>query len=425
MAKHPTLLQPPKGFHDYLPPQASRRKRVIETLVSVFVKYGFEPLETPSLEYAAILEGKYGEEERLIFKFEDRGGRELALRFDQTVPLARLVAQAGDKLPNPFKRYEVERAWRAEKPQAGRQREFMQIDFDTIGASSPLADAEVIAVVNDALESLGFTKFHILFNDRRVLLEMIKASGIKKDLFKATTRILDKWEKIGEHEVILELTDAGVPMTKIEALMRLLGTRPLLPGEKRPQISLDPIDAVTKQLKLYGVPRTRVLYTPTLARGLDYYTGMILEATVVGYDAGSVGGGGRYDNLIAKFSGKKIPAVGFSFGLDRLIEAMDTQPELRQEKKTGAVLVTIFNEDSLAASAQLASDLRRQGLIAELYLDPAAKLEKQMHYASKKGVEFVAILGPEELATATVAIKNLTTGQQETIPLADVPGYLQ
>lgn len=420
MAKKASLIQPPKGFRDYLPAEASQRRFVIERMIEILTRYGYQPLETPALEYAATLEGKYGEAEKLIFKFEDRGGREVALPYDLTVPLARVIAQHGQQLPTPFKRYQIQRSWRAEKPQAGRFREFTQCDFDVVGTSSTIADAEVIAVVNDILESLGFNKFHILFNDRRVLTQMIRESGVKKDQVPAVTRILDKLEKFGEELVIVELTDAGIAKTKIESLMRLLGKRSLLPGEKRQEISLDPIDSVTRNLTLFNIPRKRVLYTPTLSRGLDYYTGMILEATVVGYEAGSVGGGGRYDNLIGIFSGKKIPAVGFSFGLERLIEAMDSQPASPVRPPRTQVLVTVMNEGLKLPSARLASTLRQQGIDAELYLDTSVKLDRQIRYAVRKGIHFVALLGPDELDSGSVTVKTLKTGEQETLPRDDL-----
>lgn len=419
------LLHPPKGFRDFLPEEATKRRFVIEKMTKVFERFGFDPLETPALEYARILEGKYGEEERLIFKFQDRGGRDLALRYDQTVPLARVVAQYSNKLPTPFKRYQIQPAWRAEKPQAGRYREFMHCDFDIVGSSSPLADAEVIAIVNQVLQNLGFKKYLISFNDRRVLSDTIKKAGLKKELELPAIRILDKLEKLGEEEVIKKLEKQGAAKTKLENLMMLLGRRPFLPGKKKPEISLETIDAITNKLNSFSVPKNKVLYSPTLARGLDYYTGMIIEAAVEGYEAGSVGGGGRYDNLIGIFAGKKIPAVGFAFGLDRLIEAMDKLELFDQLKTSTKVLVTIFNQGLEDVSASLASELREQGINTELYLDPTDKLTKQVKYADKKQIPKVIILGPEEIENGTVSVKTLSSGDQQTIPLEQLPQFLQ
>src|SRR3989344_962361 len=425
MAKKTALLQPPKGFRDFLPQEASRRRQVLEKMIGVFERFAFEPLETPTLEYASVLEGKYGEEERLIFSFEDRGGRRLALRFDQTVPLARVIAQHSNELPMPFKRYQIQANWRAEKPQAGRFREFVQCDFDIIGTPSPLADAEILAVTNAVLSELGFKKFFILYNDRRVLTDMIKKCGIAKEQEEATIRILDKLEKIDEPSVIEELEKAGIAKTKIEALMSFIGRRPLLPGQKKSDISLDPINEVTSLLKSVAVPRTRVMYTPTLARGLNYYTGMIMEVAIDGYEAGSVGGGGRYDGLLGMFSGQSIPAVGFSFGLDRLIEAMQTLELFPPAQSGTRVLVTIFNEKLSAKSAEVANLLRDHGINTSLYLNPTEKLDKQIKYADKKSIPVVVIVGPQEAQSGSATVKYLKTGMQETVPLADLPQLLQ
>lgn len=415
----------PKGFRDFLPEEAAKRKFVIGKIVEVLETFGFDPLETPALEYASLLEGKYGSEEKLIYKFQDRGGRQLALRYDQTVPLARIVAQYNHLLPSPFKRYQIQPAWRAEKPQAGRFRELTQCDFDIVGTSSPMADAETIAVINAVLTSLGFKKFHILFNDRRVLSKMIKLSGIKSDLELPTIRILDKIEKIGEIEVINELEKIGVAASKVESLMSILGKRAVLPKQKKLDVNLEEIDAITNQLKNFQVPSKKVLYTPTLARGLDYYTGIIIEASVQGYENGSVGGGGRYNNLIGMFSGKKTPAVGFSFGIDRLIEAMQQFNLLPNTKTTTKVLITIFDSQYLSNSANLATDLRNSGINSQLYLDSNHKLNKQIKYADKKGIPFVVIIGPDEIEANTVTVKNLKSGKQQTIPLEKLHNYLQ
>jgi len=416
-----TMLKPhtPKGFRDILPEEALKRRFVLGKIITVLERFGYDPLETPAIEYASILEGKYGEEERLIYKFKDRGDRDLALRFDLTVPLARVITQYGQTIPAPFKRYQIQPVWRAEKPQAGRFREFLQCDFDIIGVATPIADAEIIAVVDNILTDLGFTKYLILFNDRRVMDKVIKQSGIKtKDTLKII-RTLDKLEKIGEEEVIAELLKQGLAQTKIEMLMALLGRRPLLPKKKTEELSLEPIDAVMSQLKNFAIPQKRVFYTPTLARGLDYYTGMIIEATIEGYAAGSVGGGGRYDKLIGIFSGRSIPAVGFAFGIDRLMEAM-LALNLFPICKTTQVLVTIFREDLLPASAKLVNELRTLGFNSEMYLDPSEKLARQIKYADKKGVPFVVIIGPDEVGNGTVTIKNLESGMQETIPRSEL-----
>lgn len=417
MSSKKISLQPPKGFRDFLPEEAQKRQYVYKKMIEVLNKYGFEPMETPALEYASVLEGKYGEEEKMIFKFEDRGGRKLALRFDQTVPMARYISRFQHDITFPFKRYQIQTAWRAEKPQAGRYREFTQCDADIIGVQSSLADAETIAVFSGILQNLGFKNYYIHFNNRKVLFKIIRASEIKKDLDLTVIRILDKIDKLGEEKTIEELKKAGIARTKVENLMQLLGKRPLLPKKRKGEVNLEEIEEITSHFESFNIPKKKVIFSPTLARGLDYYTGLIFEALIEGYEAGSVGGGGRYDNLLKIFSGKKIPAVGFAFGIDRVIEAM-MQYQLFPEFITSTkVLVTIFNPEFIEYSTKLVTELRKQGIIAELYLKPLDKLAKQVKFADKKVIPYVIILGPDERENNLVTLKTLKTGKQETIPL--------
>jgi len=272
----------------------------------VFESYGFEPLETPALEYEEILLGKYGDEgDKLMYRFVDRGGRKVALRYDQTVPLARVVAQYGNELPIPFKRYQIQNVWRADNTQKGRFREFLQCDADIVGTDSPLADAEAIAVAAKSVEKLGFKKFKILINDRNLF----------KDIPKDVIVSLDKLKKIGKEKVLSELINKGIQKDQMASILSSIeGSSPT-----------EKLNKIFSYLKSLGVDRSIIEFSPTLARGLNYYTGMIFEIEIDGYSAGSVCGGGRYDNLIGMFLkyNQKIPAVGFSFGFDRLIEAMD------------------------------------------------------------------------------------------------------
>lgn len=393
------IVQTLKGFRDITPELALKRGRALTLLKSVFKSFGFEPLETPTLEYASVLEGKYGTEgEKLLYKFEDRGGREVALRYDLTVPLARFVTENRGRLVFPFKRYQIGNAFRAENPQAGRYREFTQVDFDTVGTDTPLADAEILAVVASTLELLGVKDFTILVNDRTLFADLPK---------KAVT-ILDKWEKIGVEGVKKELAAAGFDTAKILSLSK----------DKRPTRRLEEIFNL---LKAYGVEEKFWKFDPLLARGLDYYTGVIFEVKVAGYD-GSIGGGGRYDNLIGIFSGEKIPAVGVSFGLDRLMEVIPeaTFAEIPFRPK---VLVTVF-PDLLADTIAIFDKIQALGIDAELYLDPQAKLDKQLKYADRKGINFTIIFGPEEKAKGLITIKDLQKGTQQTAGLTDLPKLL-
>lgn len=392
-----------KGFRDFLPAEVRKRRYVIGTLREVFELYGFEPLETPTLEYAEVLTGKYGSEaDRLLYTFLDRGGRKIGMRYDQTVPLARVVAQYQNELPFPFKRYQIQPVWRAENTQKGRYREFVQCDIDTVGTKSPLADAEVLAIATKAYERLGFplTKVNIKINNRK------NFSGIPTD---AITTI-DKLDKIGEEGVRAELRAKNHPESLLEELRD------------------KPVDEETRQIieeyypLLIGDNRISITYAPTLARGLDYYTGSIFEVSIEGYSAGSVGGGGRYDNLIGTFAGREIPAVGFAFGFDRLIEAMSEQDLFPREMSETKVLVTIFaNEEKLVKkSLETSALLREEGINAELWLDETAKMEKQLKYADQKSIPFAVIIGPDEAEKNVVTLRDMKTRGQKQLSLSDL-----
>lgn len=396
MAKIQTL----KGFRDITPEEALKRGRVLALIKSVFKSYGFVPLETPTLEYAELLEGKYGEEEKLIYKFKDRGGRVVALRYDLTVPLARFVAENRNKLVFPFKRYQIQSAFRAEKPQALRWREFTQVDFDIVGVDSALADAETVAVVTSVLQILGVKDFKIIINDRTLF------EGLAK---KAIT-ILDKWDKIGREGVKRELKKIGLDAEKILKESRAKKPTPRL-------------TEIFKLLPAFGIDERLWGFDPLLARGLDYYTGMVLEARIAKGSA-SIGGGGRYDNLIGIFCGEQIPAVGLSFGLDRLMEVVPEET-LKDIPFCPQVLVTIFSEDLTEQAIKTLTAIQSQGIDAEIYLDPTAKLDKQLRYADKKGIPYAVIIGSEEAKEKKVTIKDLRRRRQETIPLAALTAVLK
>lgn len=350
-----------KGFRDFLPKDARKRQYAIETLKHVFESYGFEPLETPALEYEDILMGKYGEEgDRLMYKFEDNGKRRVAMRYDQTVPLARVVAQYQNDLPFPFKRYQIQNVWRAENTQKGRYREFLQCDIDTVGTSSYIADAETLYVVISCLTTLGFENFKVLVNDRKTF-EGMESRAIL---------IIDKLKKIGEEGVRQELRENGFDENLLEKVRNA-----------KPTENLE---------KILGSQKNYVFFEPTLARGLDYYTGLIVEVEIESFDAGSVGGGGRYDNLIGMFAGQNIPAVGFAFGFDRLIEAMEANKLFPKELATTKVLVVNQNENQETVS-RIVNSLRTKGINTELYLDFSAQIEKQFKYAERKNISYIVI----------------------------------
>lgn len=389
-----TKIATPKGFRDFLPQTARLRDFVLSKLVSSIEKFGFEPLETSAIEFAETLKGKYGEEEKLIFEFTDRGGREVALRYDQTVPLARIVAANAD-LPKPFKRYQVQPVWRAENPQKGRFREFVQVDFDTVGTDSLLSDAEIVAAVVLATENIGFKNFVLKINDRDTF------RGLSDEVI----RIIDKLDKIGEVGVVEQLKRRDYDVPQAKALLKRL-------RDSAPTQQISSLFEILESLK---ISPDRYAYEPTLARGLDYYTGLIFELEIEGYAGGSVGGGGRYDDLIGRFANSKIPATGFSFGFDRLIEAATEENLLPKYLPTTQVLVTVFDKQSLPASLALVSKLRIKGIATEISLSTNDKLEKQLKYADNKDIPYAIILGPEEIKKDLVTLKNLSNGKQETV----------
>lgn len=394
-------LLTPKGFRDFLPSVAKKRQFVKSVLRSVFERYGFLPLETPTLEYAEILKGKYGEEEKLIYQFTDRGKRQLALKYDQTVPLARVIAQYPD-LPKPFKRYSIQPVYRAENTQKGRYREFLQADFDTVGTPSLLADAEIIAAALETITLLGIKNTTMFINDRVVF----------NDLEPKFISAIDKLVKIGEDNVRAELVSKG--MTKENSLAVLT--------KIKDQPATETIKQITAYLEGFD-PDFKVVFKPTLARGLNYYTGAIYELDIEG--SSSIGGGGRYDGLIGMFTKQAIPAVGFSFGFDRLIEAMDEQNLFSNNLEERAVLVTVLGEEFLKNSLGVTRELRASGINTEIYLDPKTKLDKQLKYADQKEIKYAIIIGSEEASKKLVTVKDLATKEQKQIALDELISFFR
>lgn len=395
-----------KGFRDFLPKDARKRQFVINTIKSVFESFGFEPLETPALEYEEILLGKYGDEgDKLMYRFEDNGRRKVALRYDQTVPLARVVAKYQNDLPMPFKRYQIQNVWRGENTQRGRFREFLQMDADIVGSDSPLSDAEIIAITIRSLEILGFKNFKILINDRSVF----------RDIPNEVIPALDKLKKIGEENVIKEMISKGISEEKSKDILEEIKTR------EKTEI----INNCSQILNNIGIDGNILKFEPTLARGLSYYTGLIFEAEIEGYDAGSVAGGGRYDNLIGLFAGRQISAVGFSFGFDRLIEAMELFNLFPKDLSNIKALVTIFSKELQEKSLEVYKKLRDENINCEIYLDENTSLEKQLKYADRKSIPYSIIIGSKEVEENKVIVKNMRTGEQKTIGTDEIEELIQ
>lgn len=408
-------IQTLKGFRDFLPEQARKRQYVISTLKKVFESFGFEPLETPALEYEEILLGKYGEEgDKLMYRFTDNGDRRVALRYDQTVPLARVAAQYQNDLPNPFKRYQIQPVWRAENTQKGRFREFLQCDIDTVGVDSPLADAEIIQIIVKSLETLRFKNFKVIINDRENLKFSTGNVELSQDRNIIAVRAIDKLKKIGEEGVLAELIEKGFEKQEAsEILQKIQSTKPTQ--------KLEEIFAILDQA---GISKENYEFSPTLARGMDYYTGIILEVEVEEYPVGSLGGGGRYDKLVGMFAGRDIPAVGFAFGFDRLMEAMEELKLFPENLGGTEVLVTIFSKDLEKQSLEISSRLRSNNINCETYLDASAKLDKQLKYADQKQIPYAIIIGPEEAASGKVVLKDLQNRTQETLSIDEVTSRL-
>jgi histidyl-tRNA synthetase len=441
----PVKTQPARGMRDFLPADVRRREYVIGVIRDVYERYGFEPLETPAVENIETLTGKYGEEgNQLIFKILKRGEHEktgeadLALRYDLTVPLARVVAEYGDKLPKFFKRYQIQPVWRADRPARGRFREFYQCDVDAIGSRSMIVEAELCAAACDTLIALGFTNFTIRLNHRKALEGILDEAGIPSTKHGDALTAIDKLDKIGIEGVMNEFLVRGIPQASGEALIEFFKDLERLFVERGNEEEWNN-DVLTwmgrsisnHEVGRYGVNELRsiIRYTesntagkyikinPSLARGLSYYTGAIMEINVPDL-AGSLGGGGRYDNLVGMFSKQSIPACGFSLGLERIVVVMMERKMFRLPGVNTAadVMVTVWDESSVNISLELAHLLRSQGLRTDVYPVPGDKLGKQFKYASSCKVPLVVTIGPSEQAQGEVAVKLMGSGDQYNVP---------
>ncbi len=507
---------PARGMRDFLPSDVRKRNYVINIIKEVYESYGFEPLETPSVENLETLTGKYGEEgNQLIFKILKRGEKlqeelnagqiknenelsDLALRYDLTVPLARVVANHKNDLPKFFKRYQIQPVWRADRPARGRYREFYQCDVDAIGSSSMMVEAELISAVCEILERFGFKDFTIRINHREILFALLRSSGIPEEKHFDALVALDKIDKIGRIGVENELAERGISdtankrlITAMEFFIKDISVKSLTGKEKLEVLELlkldnkvesekyktleslrssfkehgksdeETIETVVKEItdfiatgnafieinsllvddekglaaksqleriwkfSMLRYSGLRIKFDPSLARGLSYYTGAIFEINV-GKEIGSIGGGGRYDGLIGMFGKEQIPACGFSLGLERILVVMEERgmfpPELSDS--SADVMVTIWNEDAIGESLKLAAELRSQNLRVLVYPE-ADKLGKQFKYADSIKIPFVCVLGESELADNKVTLKNLSTGEQETVAREDISGKIK
>lgn len=408
-------VQTLKGFRDFLPEENSQRQYVADKIKEVFEIYGFVNLQTPTLEYASLLLGKYGDEaDKLVYTFEDRGGRQVGLRYDQTVPTARVLSQYQNELPKYFRRYQIQNVFRADKPQKGRYREFTQCDCDIFGSTSPLADAELLATVDAVFKNLGFTSIKIELNDRALLIENLSPFTNEKVDVYSIIQSIDKLDKQSPEQVIEELTDKGLKRKEAEAVLSKIN---------RIEISTNLKQIVQKSLEL-GVAAETLVFNPKLARGLDYYTGLIFEVKLAGAldstNRVSLGGGGRYDQLIEDLSGYKMPAVGVGLGFDRIVETC-LQMGLIKNNQVGAMVMLSFFEDENCQNKamNIAKELRQAGIKTELF-PTIDKLGKQFKVAEQKQIPFVVVVGEDEIKNNKFTLKDMNSGEQELLTLEEI-----
>ena len=439
--------KPARGTRDFLPDDIRRREYVINIVRDVYQRYGFEPLETPAFENIETLLGKYGEEgNKLIFKILKRGEHEaageadLALRYDLTVPLARVVAQYQNEIPKFFKRYQIQPVWRADRPGRGRFREFCQCDIDAIGSTSPVIEAEILGAVSEILTTLRFNDFVIRLNHRGALMCLLDSFRMPPDALIG----LDKLDKIGVEGVVHDLVSRGVPGAEASKFVQFFCgeagavgvASQLWPVPENNDIWLqrlkdlggDTGGAVTQLKEILALTDStpaagRVRVDPSLARGLSYYTGAIMEIAVEGI--GSLGGGGRYDTLVGMFLGRDVPACGFSLGLERIIVVMTERNMFKDVLRVSGVdvLVTMWSDATRSDALALASELRNAGLRVDIYPE-ADKLGKQLKYASDRDVQFAAIVGDDERASGQVQVKDLLASSQQTVMRGNVPKFI-
>ncbi|MCA8985995.1 MAG: histidine--tRNA ligase [Planctomycetaceae bacterium] len=413
------------------------RLQIIEIAREVYSRYGFSPIDTPALEYSEILLGKGGEEsDKQLFRFVDQGERDVAMRFDLTVPFARFAAQHIGILGTPFKRYHIAPVWRGERPARGRFREFIQCDFDTIGTESLAADIETLLVVHDLLEKLEVGEFTIRINHRQVLNGLLEQLGLLQHS-SAVLRALDKLPKIGEAAVTEEMNaTAGISAeqaTRVIAFANIEGTRSevlaqaqeMVSGSESGRVACEALTEIISTCDRIGIAESRLQIDLSIARGLDYYTGLIFETFLADLpDMGSISSGGRYDNLAGLYTKQKLSGVGGSLGLDRLLAALQELGRCKEVQTTSQVLIARFVEDRLADYQRLSRQLHAQGIASEVY--PEGKnLGKQLKYADRKKIPLAVIAGEDEFQQGTWQIKNLQRGEQLVVAEAEVVGVIQ
>ena len=420
MSDKKQLIQPRtlKGFRDFPPALAMPREQMIDAAKAVFRSYGFAPIDTPALEYSEILTGKGGEEsDKQMYRFTDHGGRDVALRFDLTVPFARFSAQHAQQLGLPFKRYHVGPVWRGENTQQGRYREFYQCDFDTIGTDSNASDIETALIIHDILAALGFERFKIHVNNRKILSGLLETLGLSEQAT-PVLRALDKLAKIGADKVAAEMASAGLSDAQAAHILQAVQTEgsnravldqlgQQLSASERAMEGVADLRQLADAFEAAHIPEDRLRVDVSVARGLDYYTGTVYETLLDDLPGiGSICSGGRYDNLAALYTKQHLPGVGASLGLDRLLAAMEELGLIAQTNTPAQLFIVQFTPDALGSYIALSRRLRVSGFATEVSAE-AKGMGKQLKYADRKGFRFALIGGPDELERGVWQVKDL------------------
>lgn len=443
------------GFRDYLPVQMIPRQRIIKTIRQVYEKFGFVPLETPAMEFAEILTKGEPSFDKQIYRCSvgsnkktkttltrEEGPELAALRFDLTVPLARVVASYPQEIPKPFKRYQIGRVWRGEKPQAGRYREFVQFDIDIVGSASMLADTEIINVMYEVLKALGLDNFLIRFNNRKILNGLPEYAGFPRPKAKEVFRVLDKVEKIGLEEVKKELqrgpadkydeSALSLGVSSVEKIVQFLevsgSSENILPELKEmfrdvkvSEEGIRELEEISENLKALKIPQKCWKIDLSIARGLEYYTGPVFEATIKDLpQLGSIFGGGRFDELVGQFSGGKIPATGVSIGIDRLFTALEKLKKISPQKTLTQALVTIFDPAYKEDYLGFVKKLRDEGINTELYLGDEMAFKTQFNYAVSQEIPIVLIMGEDEKKENKVKVRNMVLRQEQIVLVTEM-----
>jgi len=431
------------GFRDYRPADSILKQRLIQKIRKTFEDFGFDPIDTPAVERTEVLLGGEKESDKVIFRVAPSTGKEskdikqgeLALRFDLTVPLARFIA-ANPEIPKPFKRYQIGNVWRGESPQAGRYREFTQADIDIVGSSSREADAEIIAVAYQVFRNIGLNKFIIKLNNRKVLNGLHAFVGFPEKKLWDVLRIIDKKDKVGREGVVKELTKA-IKKKATEKVMtlfditgdaktKLLSAREFFGKESPADEGIRELADIARTLNAMGLDQKNWEIDFSVVRGLGYYTGPVFEIVLTGTPGlGSVGGGGRYDTLLVPFTGQTIPAVGISFGIDRLFTSLEKLELLKKKQTVTKALILNLSEDLRPAYLEFAQKLRAANINTSLYLGDDRAFQAQLAYAAKSEIPLVLIYGEEEKRKGLVTVKMMATREQKEIPAGNLVEFLK